>query len=78
MFANARHDADITADALAEALAALGKMKSDIDSDRKGAPWKIEIAADLRSRFAVSNRWLGEHLNIGHSCAVSRLLSPKC
>ncbi|WP_309387645.1 transposase [Cerasicoccus frondis] len=75
IFANARHDEDAAASALAEALEALGKSQRNIAEDRKSAEWKIGLARDLRSRFAISNRWLGEQLNMGHPCAVSRLLA---
>ncbi|MEO0795942.1 MAG: transposase [Verrucomicrobiota bacterium] len=75
IFSNERHDADAAEVALKESLKSAGKSAKSIANDRKSAPWKVEIARDLRSRFAVSNRWLGERLNMGHPCAVSRLLT---
>jgi REP element-mobilizing transposase RayT len=55
----------------------LGFKKSDADiaNDRKGAAWKIAIAAKLRSGTSASNRWISENLGMGSANAVSVYLS---
>ncbi len=42
---------------------------------RKGDGGKVLVAALLRKRTAVGNRWLAERLAMGHTSAVSRLVS---
>jgi putative transposase len=53
----------------------LGRTADDLRTDSKSAPWKIALAASLRQRVIVSNRWLGEHLHLGSLHHVSRTLN---
>lgn len=57
--------------ALRQALRELGKGSAEIESDRKSAPWKVAIAAWLKQRSQVPNRWLCEQLHMGTPVAVS-------
>ncbi len=58
----------------AEALAAkLKKMKrraSDLSRDRKGAPWKREIAFALRESTGASCSWIAKTLHMGSPASV--------
>jgi hypothetical protein len=45
---------------------------TDADADSKSAPWKIALAAWMKSHCSVSNRWLAEQLKMGPPDAVSR------
>jgi hypothetical protein len=53
----------------------LGKTADDLRADSKSAPWKIALAASIRERVIVSNRWLSEHLHLGNLHRVSRVLT---
>jgi len=44
-------------------------------ADRKSAPWKVTIAAALKTQTQASNRWIAEHLNMGSPVAVSQYVS---
>jgi hypothetical protein len=41
---------------------------------RKGDKGKVLVAALIRKRTSVGNRWLSERLAMGHISALSRLL----
>ena len=56
-------------------LKKLKRTKTDVLNAPKSAAWKVAIAAAMKSRTTVSNRWLGEHLNMGALHEVSRLVS---
>jgi hypothetical protein len=43
-------------------------------ADPKSAPWKVALAAWLQGRTGATNRWLGEHLQMGPPDAVSRYI----
>jgi len=45
---------------------------ADAGAAPKSAPWKVALAAWLKNQCSVSNRWLGEKLNMGPPDAVSR------
>lgn len=53
------------------------KQLSDIESDRKGAAWKIDIARQLRKETTAGNPWIAKHLNMGHPSRVSNLISNR-
>ena len=55
-----------------ELLAKLGKSAVDLERDGKSEPWKVALAAVLKSRTTVTNRWLSEHLHLGNLHEVSR------
>ena len=50
----------------------LGKSLSSAMHDRKGADWKMAIAAYLRKRTMASNGWITTALQTGHPHCVSR------
>lgn len=54
-------------------LHALKKSEADIVEDRKGAPWKVAIAAGMKSGSTASNPWLARRLNMGSPFRLSRL-----
>jgi REP element-mobilizing transposase RayT len=56
-------------------LKALGKTADDLCSDKKSAPWKIALAAEMKSRTTASNPWLANQLNMGSPFRLSRLAS---
>lgn len=56
-------------------LKALGKTADDLRSDKKSAPWKIALAAEMKSRTTASNPWLANQLNMGSPFRLSRLAS---
>jgi putative transposase len=59
---------------LGKGLLCLGKSASDLEEARKGAVWKVILACWIKDQTGVSNRWLGEHVHLGASTGVSRLL----
>lgn len=60
---------------LDECLSYLGKTVEALASESKSAPWKVAIAAHLKSSMLCRNGWLGERLNMGSVSGVSRLCS---
>ncbi|MBS0632046.1 MAG: hypothetical protein JSS11_09045 [Verrucomicrobia bacterium] len=57
---------------LSAQLKRAGRTKADVASAAKSADWKLAIAAALKAKTTVSNRWLAEHLNMGGLHEVSR------
>lgn len=49
----------------------LNKGPDEIARERKSAPWKVAIAAFLKQKTQVNNRWLCERLGMGTAVAVS-------
>ena len=73
----ARSHDQAEAEALAiRALQALGLPRGvdELSKLRKGDKGKVLVAALLRKRTSVGNRWLSERLVMGHISALSRLL----
>ena len=56
--------------ALDAALARLGRAKSDLASDRKGAPWKVALADELRRSANCSCAWLAKELSMGKPASL--------
>lgn len=50
---------------LSDGLEAAGKNVDDIRADRKSAPWKIAIAAELKLKTSAPSTWIAEQLNMG-------------
>lgn len=50
----------------------VGKTPADAANDIKSAPWKIAIAAHLKSTTTATNPWLAENLRMGAPEGVSR------
>lgn len=63
------------AEVFARALRKLGKSAEHIRTDRKSAPWKVVVAAHLKTYSQASNRWLTEQLNMGSPVVVSQYTS---
>jgi hypothetical protein len=73
----ARSHDEAEAEALANrALQALGLPTGvkELSKLRKGDKGKVLVAALLRKRTSVGNRWLAARLAMGHISALSRLL----
>ncbi len=62
---------------LSHGLACLGKTESDLHSDRKGAPWKVSLAAWIKSRCGVNNQWISDYLHMGNIYNISRMISSE-
>jgi putative transposase len=60
---------------LARGLAALGLGGSDLEDLPKGAPEKTVLAWWMRKRTAVSLRWVGQMLAMGHYTRVTQAVS---
>ena len=45
-----------------------------IKSSKKGAPWKVEIAKQLRTQTTAGNGWIAKRLNMGHPSRVTNLI----
>lgn len=63
------------AEALKKGMTKLNKTAVDVAGDRKAAPWKVALAAHLKSVSTVSNVWLAEQLRMGAPDGVSRYVS---
>ena len=57
------------ATALEKALASSGHSAESLRTERKGAPWKRQLAIQLRGEAGASHAWLAENLHMG--CANS-------
>ena len=62
---------------LVKALMQVKKTPEDIESDRKNAPWKREIAIRLRKETSAPNGWIADQLNAGHPSLISRWATEK-
>jgi len=60
---------------LTELMGKLGKTPADVANDIKSAPWKIAVAAHLKSTTTVTNPWLAENLRMGAPEGVSRYVA---
>ena len=60
---------------LGRALTALRHAPADTLSSPKSADWKLAIAAWLKTRTQVSNRWLTDNVHLGTPAALSRNLT---
>lgn len=58
---------------LEELLAALDKSRADLTRDRKSAPWKVAVAAEMKATTTATNGWLSDTLAMGSPYTVSRL-----
>ena len=62
-------------EALEQGLHRLGRTAAELHLASKSAPWKLQLAAALKARTTVTNRWLGTHMHLGAKDEVSRKLS---
>lgn len=60
---------------LSALLARLGKTEADLGAEAKSAPWKIAIAAVMKTTTVATNAWLAQHLQMGSMYQVSRMVS---
>lgn len=51
------------------------RTAADLYATSKSADWKLRIAAALKARTTVTNRWLGEKLHLGSLHEVSRKIA---
>jgi putative transposase len=63
--------------ALERALAAAGKGEADLRKDRRSAPWKVDLALELRDGSGASAAWLAEALCMGSPGSVRSRLSSR-
>jgi putative transposase len=61
--------------ALNLALTRLGKSAKEVTADAKAAPWKVAIAAHLKTTTTSSNPWIAEALQMGAHAAISRYVT---
>lgn len=62
-------------DALTHLLVKLNKERGDLIREGKSVPWKLALAAAMKTRTVATNRWLGEQLHMGNLHEVSRKVS---
>jgi REP element-mobilizing transposase RayT len=62
-------------DELTRLLDKAGKRRSDLIREGKSVTWKLAMAAALKERTTVTNRWLSETLHLGNRHEVSRKVS---
>jgi REP element-mobilizing transposase RayT len=60
---------------LAAHLKAVRKSAEDARVESKGAPWKVAVAAAMKSTTTASNPWLAQQLRMGSPFRLSRLAS---
>ena len=53
-------------------LRRIGKTGKALTQDGKSVGWKLALAAALKARTTVTNRWRGETLHLGNLREVSR------
>jgi putative transposase len=58
------------AQALELALLRLGRTREDLRIARKGADWKVALAAELRATCDANYRWLARELHMGRPSSV--------
>ncbi len=56
-------------------LRTLGRTRQEAESEGKSADWKLAVAAAMKARSTVTNRWLSENLHLGAMHEVSRKVS---
>jgi REP element-mobilizing transposase RayT len=57
---------------LRQLIGRLGRTETELASSGKSVDWKIAVAAVLKARTTVTNRWLGTALHLGNLYEVSR------
>lgn len=53
-------------------LRRLDRTLADLHASGKSAEWKVALAAALKSRTTVTNRWLSQHLHLGNRHEIGR------
>ena len=67
--------AELWQEQLSRYLAVIRKTRRDIETDSKGAAWKVAVAAGMKTRSTASNPWLAQQLRMGSPFRLSRLVS---
>lgn len=62
-------------ESLAKAMRAVRKTPQDALADAKGDPWKVAVAAAMKTHTTASNPWLAQQLHMGSPFRLSRLVS---
>jgi REP element-mobilizing transposase RayT len=62
---------------LTQALTRLALDRTDLERARKGADWKIQLAAELRRTCGANYTWLARELKMGKAGSVRALLSRR-
>jgi putative transposase len=60
---------------LAEILRETGKSREDLAGARKGAPWKLVLALELRRRTTASCTWIAPALSMGTAASLRQYIS---
>jgi len=60
---------------LTSVLREAGRNEAELEAAPKSAVWKLELAAQVRSRTTTTNRWLSTHLHLGAPRELGRNLS---
>jgi putative transposase len=68
---------ELWAERLETYLAAVRKTRRDIQTHPKGSPWKVAVAAAMKTTTTASNPWLADRLHMGSPFRLSRLVT-KC
>lgn len=66
---------DVWNERLAGYLTPVKKSERDVRAAAKGEPWKVAVAAAMKTTTTASNPWLAEQLNMGSPFRLSRLVS---
>jgi REP element-mobilizing transposase RayT len=61
--------------ALRQAMEVLHRTSEDATAERKSAPWKLAIAAWMKTHTQAGNGWLSQNLNLGAPKAFSHNLT---
>lgn len=61
-------------EAIAEGLERLKMSRSDLEQLKKGDPQKLLLAGFVKRHFMVTNAWVSEQLNLGHSSRASKAI----
>ena len=56
-------------------LKAVAKSEKAVAEEPKGAPWKVAVAAVMKTTTTASNPWIAKRLNMGSPFRLSRLVS---
>jgi putative transposase len=56
-------------------LASVEKTRREIETGAMGAPWKVAVAAAMKTTTTASNPWLAQQLRMGSPFRLSRLVS---
>ena len=60
---------------LTQLLRRIGRTRRELKAEGKFAAWKVAVAATMKARTTVTNRWLSEQLAMGSLHEVSRQVS---